>query len=86
MVIVVAVIVTGCVVASTAQQRARARLRSTVPPLRRWPTMDEVVAPPGWKPDGHVVAPYAAHAAAPAAHQLWRAKYPAIDFHVQPAA
>jgi hypothetical protein len=76
--VVVAVIVTGCVVASTAQQRGGTR-PVTVPPLA---TPDEVAAPPGWKPDGHVPPHMPITLARLPRTAIARAKYPAIDIHV----
>ena len=79
--IVVAVIVAGCVVASTAQQRGAVPPAAppAVPPL---PRPEDVAAPPGWKPDGHIVPPMPLTLARLPRTAITRAKYPAIDFHV----
>jgi predicted TIM-barrel fold metal-dependent hydrolase len=78
--IVVAVIATGCVVVSSAQQQPRGgNPQVTVPPLA---TPDEVAAPPGWKPDGHIVPPMPITLARLPRTAITRVRYPAVDFHV----
>jgi len=46
------------------------------------PTMDEVAAPPGWKPSGEEQPPMPLTLLRLPRTNVWRAKYPAIDFHV----
>ena len=76
--VVVAVVVSGWVAASPAQQRAGAP-PVTVPPL---PTVDAVAAPPGWKPDGHIPPPMPLTLARLPRTAIARARYPAVDIHV----
>ena len=72
-----AVIVAGGVVASPAQQRGPVPV--TVPPM---PTPEDVAAPAGWKPDGHIVPPMPLTLARLPRTAIAKARYPAIDFHV----
>ncbi len=74
----VAVIVAGGVVASTAQQRGTVP-PSPVPPM---PRPEDVAAPAGWKPGGHIVPPMPLTLARLPRTAIARARYPAIDFHV----
>src|SRR3954467_9103055 len=74
----VVAIVTGCVVAGTAQQGG-GTLPVTVPPL---PTPDDVAAPPGWKPDGHIPPRMPLTLLRLPRTAITRARYPAIDIHV----
>ncbi len=78
---VAAVIVMSCVVASTAQQRGAAPPSAprTVPPM---PRPEDVAAPAGWKPGGHVVPPMPLTLARLPRTAITKARYPAIDFHV----
>jgi len=50
-----------------------------IPPL---PTMEEVAPPPGWKPSGEEQPPMPFTLLRLPRTNIWRAKYPAIDFHV----
>ncbi len=50
-----------------------------VPPL---PTMEEVAPPPGWQPPGVEQPPMPYTLLRLPRTNVWRAKYPAIDFHV----
>jgi predicted TIM-barrel fold metal-dependent hydrolase len=50
-----------------------------IPPL---PSMDAVKPPPGWAPGGHEAPPMPLTLLRLPRTNIWRAKYPAIDFHV----
>jgi predicted TIM-barrel fold metal-dependent hydrolase len=75
---VVAVLVIGWVIASPAQQRGGTP-PVTVPPLA---APEEVAAPPGWKPDGHIPPRMPITLARLPRTAITRARYPAIDIHV----
>ena len=77
-IVVAAVLVAGCVVASTAQQSGTIP-SAPVPPM---PRPEDVAAPPGWKPDGHIPPRMPLTLARLPRTAITKAKYPAIDFHV----
>jgi predicted TIM-barrel fold metal-dependent hydrolase len=72
-----AILAAGTVVALPARQRPAPQV--TVPPL---PAPEEVAAPPGWTPDGHVQPRMPLTLLRLPRTTITRAKYPVIDVHV----
>jgi predicted TIM-barrel fold metal-dependent hydrolase len=76
--LVAAAVIAGSAAAVTGQQRAGTP-PVTVPPM---PRPEDVAAPTGWKPGGHIVPPMPLTLARLPRTAITKARYPAIDFHV----